>query len=86
MVKVLKMTKKMTITLEERLIDELSATAYALGKKKTQVVREALQNYLGEIKKEQDEQQWKTANKEAIAAYNERVESQGVFSDKLRLF
>ena len=39
------MTKKMTITLEENLIDELSELAKDTGKKKAQVVREALQDY-----------------------------------------
>jgi len=39
------MTKKMTITLETNLIDELSSIALESGKKKTQVVREALQDY-----------------------------------------
>ena len=39
------MTKKMTITLEESLIDELSTLALETGKKKTQVIREALQDY-----------------------------------------
>ena len=40
------MTKKMTITLEENLIDELGILASEMGKKKAQVVREALQDYL----------------------------------------
>lgn len=39
------MTKKITITLEENLIDELSEVALASGKKKAQVLREALQDY-----------------------------------------
>jgi predicted DNA-binding protein len=39
------MTKKITITLEENLIDELSLLALETGKKKAQVVREALQDY-----------------------------------------
>ena len=39
------MTKKMTITLEESLIAELSSVALDSGKKKTQVIREALQDY-----------------------------------------
>jgi metal-responsive CopG/Arc/MetJ family transcriptional regulator len=39
------MTKKMTITLEENLIEELSQIAVDTGKKKAQVVREALQDY-----------------------------------------
>jgi len=40
-----KMTKKMTITLEESLIEELGILSEETGKKKTQVVREALQDY-----------------------------------------
>ena len=39
------MTKKMTVTLEDNLIEELSAIATQTGKKKAQVVREALQDY-----------------------------------------
>lgn len=39
------MTKKMTITLDESIIDELSEIAHDTGKKKTQVIREALQDY-----------------------------------------
>ncbi len=39
------MTKKMTVTLEDNLIDELSALALENGKKKTQIVWEALQDY-----------------------------------------
>jgi metal-responsive CopG/Arc/MetJ family transcriptional regulator len=40
------MTKKMTIALEENLIDELSSLALQTGKKKAQVIQEALQDYL----------------------------------------
>ncbi len=40
------MTKKITITLEENLIEELASMAINSGKKKTQVIREALQDYL----------------------------------------
>ena len=39
------MTKKMTITLEDNLIDELASLSEETGKKKAQVVREALQDY-----------------------------------------
>ena len=39
------MTKKITITLEENLIDELGSIAMESGKKKAQVIREALQDY-----------------------------------------
>ncbi|MDA3946446.1 MAG: ribbon-helix-helix protein, CopG family, partial [Helicobacteraceae bacterium] len=41
----------MTITLEDELIEELSQTALQLGKKKAQIVREALQSYLPSAKK-----------------------------------
>jgi len=39
------MTKKITITLEESYIDELSEFAKEVGKKKAQIIREALQDY-----------------------------------------
>ena len=39
------MTKKITITLEESYIDELSEFAKDKGKKKAQIIREALQDY-----------------------------------------
>ena len=39
------MTKKMTITLEENILEELADVALSTGKKKAQVVREALQDY-----------------------------------------
>jgi metal-responsive CopG/Arc/MetJ family transcriptional regulator len=40
-----KMTKKITITLEESLIEELATIAMDSGKKKAQIIREALQDY-----------------------------------------
>jgi metal-responsive CopG/Arc/MetJ family transcriptional regulator len=43
--KVSAMTKKITITLEENLIEELSIVAMDSGKKKAQIIREALQDY-----------------------------------------
>lgn len=43
--KVAAMTKKITITLEENLIEELSIVAMDSGKKKAQIIREALQDY-----------------------------------------
>lgn len=39
------MTKKITITLEESYIDELSEFAKDTGKKKAQIIREVLQDY-----------------------------------------
>lgn len=43
--KVVTMTKKITITLEENIIEELSIVAMDSGKKKAQIIREALQDY-----------------------------------------
>ena len=80
------MTRKMTITLEEELIEELSNTAMALGKKKTQIVREALQSYLPAMKKSQLVEDWKKVNAESIRSYNEMIDSQGTFGDKVRMF
>ncbi|MEN8148034.1 MAG: type II toxin-antitoxin system CcdA family antitoxin [Campylobacterota bacterium] len=80
------MTKKMTITLEEELIEELDSTALAMGKKKAQIVREALQSYLPSQQKARLESEWRETNASSIQAYNERVEKHGVFSDGLRSF
>lgn len=43
------MTQKITITLEESIVEELSSVAMQSGKKKTQVVREALQDYFDTV-------------------------------------
>ena len=80
------MTRKMTITLEDELIEELSNTATALGKKKTQIVREALQSYLPAMKKSRMAEAWKKANAESIKSYNDMIDSQGAFGDKVRMF
>ena len=39
------MTKKITISLEDSLIEELAEVAKNTGKKKTQLIMEALQDY-----------------------------------------
>ena len=80
------MTKKMTITLEDELIEELSETARQLGKKKTQIVREALQNYLPSAKKKALEEAWREENREAIQADNEHFEKYGIFGAEYRAF
>jgi len=80
------MTKKITFTLEENLIERLSSASVELGKKKTQIVREALKSYLNEKEEEQQKQVWELENIKAIESYNHRVEKHGVFSDTLRSF
>ncbi len=80
------MTKKMTITLEEELIEELNMTAMAMGKKKTQVIREALHSYLPGMKKAQMAEEWNRTNAESIMDYNKMIKEEGTFGDKVRLF
>ncbi len=45
-----------------------------------------VEKYLSELVREAKQQQWLADNQEAIAAYNERIEANGVFSDGLRKF
>ena len=80
------MTKKMTITLEDELIEELAQTAKALGKKKTQIVREALKEYLPSATKKSLEAAWREENREAIEEQNAHVEKYGIFGEEYRAF
>lgn len=80
------MTKKMTITLEDELIDELSETALKLGKKKAQIVREALKEYLPSVNKKNLEEAWLEENREAITADKEHFEKHGIFGSEYRGF
>lgn len=61
------MTKKMTITLEESLIEELAEIAKDAGKKKTQIVREALQDYFDVIAVTKTVQDYKMGNLETVS-------------------
>ena len=80
------MTKKMTITLEDSLIKELDSSSKLLGKKKTQIIREALHSYLDLNTKKQKITQWEQANKEAIEEYNKSVEEEGLVLQHRRMF
>jgi len=80
------MTRKMTITLEETLLDALDESATVSGKKKAQIVREALLSYLPVLQKAEREAAWREQNREAIERYNEKMADTGVFSDGLRAF
>ena len=42
--------------------------------------------YLAEVVKQKEEARWLEENKEAIEAFNERVEKRGLFGDKYRRF
>lgn len=45
-----------------------------------------LEQALADAQKKQRREQWLAENSEAVNAYNEKVETQGVFSDNIRSF
>ena len=61
------MTKKMTITLEESIVEELSELALSTGKKKAQVVREALQDYFDTQSVTKTVQEYKMGTLETVS-------------------
>lgn len=61
------MTQKITITLEESIVEELSNVAMQSGKKKTQVVREALQDYFDTVAVTQTVQEYKMGTLKTIS-------------------
>ena len=80
------MHKKITLTMEESLVEKLSRVSVEMGKKKTQIVREALNDYFNRTDNVDAVERWKRENKSAMDHYNERVEQTGTFSDGLRSF
>jgi antitoxin CcdA len=80
------MTRKMTITLEDELLTNLDEVALKSGKKKTQIIREALTNYLNISSKDDKKKQWDKENKEAINSYNKMVDEDGLILKHSRMF
>jgi metal-responsive CopG/Arc/MetJ family transcriptional regulator len=80
------MTKKVTISLEETLINELNTAAQNLGKTKTQIIREALRSYLKISSKEEKIALWEKENKDAIESYNKMFEEDGLILKNNRMF
>ena len=80
------MTRKMTITLEDEILTNLDEFALKNGKKKTQIIREALTNYLNISSKDDKKKQWEEENKEAINSYNKMVEEDGLILKHSRMF
>ena len=72
------MTKKVTITLEDELVLAVADFAKQTGKKKTQIIREALKSYLP-VSKEEQEVLWKNANRDAVSSFNQRIREEGGF-------
>lgn len=80
------MTRKMTITLEDEILDNLDEFALKNGKKKTQIIREALTNYLNISSIDDKKKQWEEENKEAIDSYNKMVDKDGIILKHSRMF
>ena len=80
------MTRKMTITLEDEILTNLDEFALKNGKKKTQIIREALTNYLNISSKDDKKKQWEEENKEVINSYNKMVEEDGLILKHSRMF
>ena len=80
------MTRKMTITLEDEILANLDEFALKNGKKKTQIIREALTNYLNISSIDDKKKQWEEENKEAINSYNKMVDEDGLILKHNRMF
>ena len=80
------MTRKMTITLEDEILNTLDEVALKSGKKKTQIIREALTNYLNISSIDDKKKQWEEENKEAINSYNKMVDEDGLILKHNRMF
>ena len=80
------MTRKMTITLEDEILTNLDEFALKNGKKKTQIIREALTNYLNISSKDDKKKQWEEVNEEAINSYNKMVDEDGLILKHSRMF
>ena len=70
--------KAVNLRISKELIDQAKAMQVNLS--------QVLETSLVEVLRERQQKAWLADNKEAIEAYNQRVESQGVFSDGLRNF
>ena len=57
-----------------------------MGKKKTQIIREALTSYLNISSKKEKIKTWEKENKEAISSYNKIVEKDGLILKNSRMF
>ncbi|WP_044415462.1 CopG family transcriptional regulator [Halarcobacter anaerophilus] len=80
------MTRKMTITLEESILSNLDDYALKSGKKKAQIIREALNSYLNINTKESKKEKWEKENREAIEFYNKIVDKEGLILKHSRMF
>ncbi len=80
------MMRKITITLEESLIEAISETARTTGLKKTQIIRDALNAHLSNLQRDKRRKEWLKENRSAIKAYNRHIETNGLFGEEYRTF
>ena len=80
------MTRKMTITLEDEILTNLDEFALKNDKKKTQIIREDLTNYLNISSIDDKKKKWEEENEEAINSYNKMVDEDGLILKHSRMF
>lgn len=72
------MKKRTNVSIDEYLLKAAKAHGLVLSQILESAIREEL--------RKKEEENWLEENRDAITAYNHRVESEGVFSDNLRTF
>jgi antitoxin CcdA len=79
--------------MNERVTVELDAKAVAAAREAgidlSELLSRALRRVLPEldaVEREEAARQWYAENKEAVDAYNELIETHGLFSDGVRVF
>jgi antitoxin CcdA len=72
------MKKATNVTINSDLLQK--AKAYKIN------ISKNFEAYLAEVVKKREEQRWLEENREAIDAFNERVEKVGLFGDTYRRF
>ncbi|MCB4743382.1 MAG: type II toxin-antitoxin system CcdA family antitoxin [Sulfurovum sp.] len=72
------MKKATNVTINSDLLQK--AKSYKIN------ISKNFEAYLAEVVKKKEEEQWLEENREAIDAYNERIEKEGLFSDEHRRF
>lgn len=70
--------KAVNLRIDRDLIDQAKAMGINLS--------QLLESSLGDILRRKQQQMWMADNREAIDAYNQRVDKRGVFSRGLRRF
>jgi len=70
--------RAVNLRIDESLIDQAKALNVNLS--------QTLETSLVEVLRQKQRESWLAENKDAVKAYNSRIEKQGLFSDGLRQF